>query len=102
MNVLYIDTTNTAEITIGLFLDESKYFLKEMLGSKRSQVVLPLIERILEEYQISLSMLDRIEVAIGPGSFTGVRVGVSIANALGFVLGIPVNGGYDPVEPVYL
>ena len=36
--------------------------------------------------------ISEIEVNTGPGSFTGLRVGVSIANALGWALGIPVNG----------
>ena len=37
-------------------------------------------------------VLEGIEVETGPGSFTGLRVGVSVANALGYSLGIPVNG----------
>ena len=36
--------------------------------------------------------LKEVEVEIGPGSFTGLRVGVSVANALGYSLNIPVNG----------
>ena len=37
-------------------------------------------------------VVDEIEVDRGPGSYTGIRVGVSVANALGFALNIPVNG----------
>ena len=57
-----------------------------------SQVLLPLIEKILKAEKLTMKGLKGIEVEIGPGSFTGLRVGVSVANALGFALGIPVNG----------
>jgi len=46
-------------------------------------------------------MLEGIEVETGPGSFTGLRVGVSVANALGFSLGISVNGKKMETELVY-
>lgn len=57
-----------------------------------SQVLLPLIMKLLKTSNCELKTLQRIEVETGPGSFTGLRVGVSVANALGFALGITVNG----------
>ena len=68
-----------------------------------SQALLPLILKLFRTYNPGLSSqiqsgigswdeLEGIEVETGPGSFTGLRVGVSVANALGFALGIPVNG----------
>ncbi len=64
-----------------------------------------MVQRLLEEKKAELSDLKAIEVVTGPGSFTGLRVGVSIANALGYALGIPVNGKKisekDIVEPIY-
>lgn len=68
---------------------------------QKAQVVLPLIERLLKKHKLALQDIDGIEVKPGPGSFTGVRVGVSVANALSFALGIPVNGGKILVEPIY-
>ncbi|HBQ51259.1 TPA: hypothetical protein DD690_04750 [Candidatus Daviesbacteria bacterium] len=64
-----------------------------------SQVLLPLIVKLFRTYNPGLSSqfqsgigkLKAIEVETGPGSFTGLRVGVSVANALGFALNIPVN-----------
>ena len=47
------------------------------------------------------SKLTGIEVFKGPGSFTGLRVGVAIANALGAAMDIPVNGKKQLVEPTY-
>lgn len=56
-----------------------------------SQVLLPLIEKLLNQNNLEYKDLIGIEVTTGPGSFTGLRVGVSVANALGYSLGIPVN-----------
>ena len=51
---------------------------------------------ILSEYSKkkarTIKDITEIEVNLGPGSFTGLRVGGSVANALGWLLGIPVNG----------
>lgn len=57
-----------------------------------SQVLLPLVLKLLRTTNYELKTLQAIEVETGPGSFTGIRVGVSVANALGFALKIPVNG----------
>lgn len=58
----------------------------------RSQVVLPMIEELLRESGKKISDISTIEVNTGPGSYTGLRVGAAIANALGYALKIPVNG----------
>lgn len=60
-----------------------------------SQVLLPLIDKILKVNNLQYSDLTSIEVAEGPGSFTGLRVGASVAQALGFALNIPVNGNLN-------
>lgn len=66
-----------------------------------SQVLLPLIEKILKKNNLEFKDLEGIEVSTGPGSFTGLRVGVSVANALGYSLGIPVNGKKIETELTY-
>lgn len=104
MAVLYIDTSNSEEISIELENAGKKF--KETASSKvlKSQALLPLIEKTLKENNFSVSDISEIRVNPGPGSFTGLRVGVSVANVLGWTLGIPVNG-YDvtqqPAEPKY-
>jgi len=50
------------------------------------------IDEFLKENNINLQDLKAITVFRGPGSFTGLRVGISIANTLTFVLGIPIFG----------
>lgn len=66
-----------------------------------SQVLLPLIVKLLQAAGCKLQDLKGIEVEKGRGSFTGLRVGVSVANALGFALGIPVNGKRMETDLVY-
>ncbi len=67
-----------------------------------SQVLLPLIVKILDQQQLKFSDLQGIEVSTGPGSFTGLRVGATVAQTLGFALNIPVNGHIgQPVELRY-
>lgn len=90
--VLQIDTKDQKSITVSL-KDKGKV-VKSLSEENEygSQVLLPLIMKLLQTTNIELQTLQGIEVEKGPGSFTGLRVGVSVANALGFALGIPVNG----------
>lgn len=84
---LFIDTTHIN--TIFLRIGEKEFTVER---AKNSQSVLPLIENSLQDLNLSLSDITEIETQQGPGSFTGLRVGVSIAQTLGWVLGVPVNG----------
>ena len=85
---LYIDTHEREKIIIGF---NEKNF--EMAAKKDgSQKLLPFIEEILEKENKSFKDLTEIGVHTGPGSFTGIRVGVAVANSLGYGLNIPVNG----------
>lgn len=59
-------------------------------GKSHSEVLMHLIENALSLAGVEKTEIDRIAVDIGPGSFTGVRIGVSCANAMAFALGIPV------------
>lgn len=93
MNILLsIDTANNTNIKVGLAFDGKEYLLEQTVDRRRSQAVLPLIERLLDEHKLKLSDISAIHVNPGPGSFTGLRVGITIANTLGFLLQVPVNG----------
>jgi len=58
----------------------------------QAEALMPTIERVLSKAQMEVSDLDRIAVTIGPGSFTGIRVGLAAAKALGRVCQKPVLG----------
>lgn len=90
--ILYINTKDQKQVTVSL-KDKSKII--ESLSEENeygSQVLLPLIDKLLKKCKLDYNSLSGIEVETGPGSFTGLRVGVSVANALGYSLNIPVNG----------
>lgn len=97
--LLYIDTRNNRKTIVKL----SKDRLEKPTGPDKSQQVLSLINQILKKNKKTLKDLTEIEVETGPGSFTGLRVGVSVANALGWALKIPVNNKKtgELVEPEY-
>lgn len=57
-----------------------------------SEVLAPAISQLLERAGILGSQVDRIIVGVGPGPFTGLRVGLVTARTLGFVWGVPVQG----------
>lgn len=85
---LYINTTSNKQTTVRL--DELE-LVKES-GIWKSQIVLPMIDELLKSKKAKVSDISEIEVATGPGSFTGIRVGMSVAQALAYALNIPVNG----------
>jgi tRNA threonylcarbamoyladenosine biosynthesis protein TsaB len=91
-NILYIDSSDNKKITIGVSVDGKRFFVSEDTSILRSEAALPLVDKICKENNVNIFELDEIKVNTGPGSFTGLRVGISIANALSFLLKIPING----------
>jgi tRNA threonylcarbamoyladenosine biosynthesis protein TsaB len=60
--------------------------------NQSAEQLLPMIAELLASAGWSRSSLDRIGVAVGPGSFTGLRVGIACANGLALGLGVPLLG----------
>lgn len=82
----------TATESGSIALSQGSEILSQSLGTipqAHSRSILPAIEALLAKAQVSLSMLDAIAVGKGPGSFTGVRLGLSVAQGLCFGLDIP-------------
>lgn len=90
---LYINTSDS-QITVITIMRGNKRqeYVASTQTSTKSQHVLPLIEAALMEQALTLKDITAIEVNQGPGSFTGTRVGVSVANTLAWALHVPVNG----------
>ena len=106
MKKIYIDTADNTKVLVRLFADDKVVVKEKKVEARSAQLVLPLIDELLSEQSLKPQDLDEVEVHVGPGSFTGVRVGVSIANAFAFGLGIPVNktkiiNGQTLIEPKY-
>jgi tRNA threonylcarbamoyladenosine biosynthesis protein TsaB len=59
---------------------------------RHTTCLLPLIAELLERSGTSFKQLERIAVGIGPGTFTGVRIGIATARALGHALAVPLVG----------
>lgn len=98
---LYLNTSSNEKTIVALDGLES---IKDS-KTQHSQVVIPMIENLLSKKNKNINDVTEIEVFEGPGSFTGLRVGIAIANALGFALKIPVNSKMPSklqfIEPIY-
>ncbi len=98
---LHINTKDQKVVKVSLKKEEKIVASLSEENEYGSQALLPLIEKLLKSRKLEFKDLEEIEVETGPGSFTGLRVGVSVANALGFALGIPINGKKIETELQY-
>ncbi|MCC6914605.1 MAG: tRNA (adenosine(37)-N6)-threonylcarbamoyltransferase complex dimerization subunit type 1 TsaB [Rhodospirillaceae bacterium] len=92
MLVLAFDTT-AAACSVALVKDGAALaHIRELMDQGQAEILMPQIEEVMAAAGHAYDALDRIAVTIGPGSFTGVRVGLSTARALGLAAGKPVIG----------
>ncbi len=93
MNILGLDTSSPQDTAIGIYVSPDEH-LCVSLHLKRSQEskLLATIDNALESLQLSLQDIDLIAVGLGPGSFTGLRIGISTARALAWSRNIPLIG----------
>jgi tRNA threonylcarbamoyladenosine biosynthesis protein TsaB len=94
MLILAIDTALDACAAAVLDTGTSKMIAMETQAMKRghAEALMPLIARVMKETGIPFAALDRVAVTSGPGSFTGLRVGLSAARGIGLAAGKPVVG----------
>ncbi len=90
MYTLYIDT-HFINLVIGLFKDDELVVKKKVESNSHSKETMPMLEGILNDYNLDIKDIKEIIVVVGPGSFTGVRIGVVIAKMLSYTLNIPVK-----------
>lgn len=103
MITLILDTSDNKKIIVGLKIKDKKYIQTKKIASNKTQIILPMIDKILRKHSLKPEDLSEIRINAGPGSFTGLRVGLAIANALSFTLKIPVNGKKigEIISPIY-
>lgn len=89
MNILAVDSSANA-CSVALCQDETliaQYFLNS--GLTHSKTLLPIVSRALKESEITLQEIDLLAVAAGPGSFTGLRIGIAAVKGLSWASDIP-------------
>lgn len=74
--------------------EKTRVIAESFINTKQthSQTLMPMAENMLKSVGAGFDKLDRVAVTSGPGSFTGVRIGVSAAKGLGYALGVPCVG----------
>jgi tRNA threonylcarbamoyladenosine biosynthesis protein TsaB len=94
MLILAIDTALDACAAAVLDTDAGKLIAQESQAMKRghAEALMPLIARVMKASGIAFAALDRIAVTTGPGSFTGLRVGLSAARGIALAAAKPVVG----------
>jgi tRNA threonylcarbamoyladenosine biosynthesis protein TsaB len=88
---LTIDTSDQEKAIIQLVNNSSIILKKKLNKIYSSQILLPLIDEILKESKYDIRDISDISVFTGPGSYMGIRVGVTVAQIFGLLLGISVN-----------
>ncbi len=94
MKILAIDTALSATSACLLDAGADAPLAEETLVMERghAEALLPMIARVMAADDEGFEALGRVAVTVGPGSFTGLRVGIAAARAIGLACGIPVVG----------
>jgi|SRR3989344_3748364 len=94
---LFIDTSENDKLTFGLL---EKGSFSSFQTSKLSEQILGLLERFLKHSRTKKHLLSKIAVVTGPGHFSRIRTGVTLANSLAFALGLKVVGIQKDLRPL--
>ncbi|MCX2695385.1 MULTISPECIES: tRNA (adenosine(37)-N6)-threonylcarbamoyltransferase complex dimerization subunit type 1 TsaB [Ochrobactrum] len=94
MKILALDTASSwcAAAVYDSRTDRVLAKISENIGKGHAEVLMDYIGRVMEQSGIAMTELDRVAVNVGPGSFTGVRIGVSAARGFALALGRPAMG----------
>lgn len=110
MPILALDTATLVSSVAIAAQDQIYAELTLQTKLTHSETMVPHIQQALEMAQLKKTELDAVAVSIGPGSFTGLRIGLATAKGMAYALGIPIVGVptlaalayHYPVPGVYL
>jgi tRNA threonylcarbamoyladenosine biosynthesis protein TsaB len=89
-NLLAIETSSAC-CSVALITEHGKLFTRETVGERvHHEFLLPMINQVLEESGLKGSDLQGVLLSVGPGSFTGVRIGTSVAQGFAFAHGLQI------------
>ena len=88
--ILFIDTTQDS-CQLGLYFNGELHVQCHTIERQHAAVINSMIASLLQEQHCSFNELTTIAVCAGPGSYTGIRVGIATAQGLGFAKQIPVH-----------
>ena len=91
INILAIETA-TSSCSVALNAGERIFKRSEVGNNIHSQCLLSMIEEVLAQAQVSVSDLSAVAVGQGPGSFTGLRIGIGVAQGIAYGIGCPMLG----------
>lgn len=91
LKILAVDTATEA-CSAALLVGDKLFSRWEEAPRDHTRKILPMVQAVLDDAGISLSDLDAIAFGRGPGSFTGVRIGIGVAQGLAFGAGVPLIG----------
>ena len=90
LRYLFIDSS-TSYLILSLIIDNDvKYYYNECVSKDMSSIIMVKIEEAFDKCKIKPSNLNGIFVVNGPGSFTGIRVGLTVAKVMAYTLNIPL------------
>ena len=89
MKILAIDTA-TEGCSVTLQIDTAQISEMQVVPRKHAELILPMIDSVLSQAQLSLSALDALAFGRGPGAFTGVRIATGVIQGLAYGADLPV------------
>ncbi len=101
MNILAFDTSMSgcaaAVLADGRVLARGEVSAAQEQGGRgQSEALMPLLARVMEQAALDWRQLDLVAVTVGPGSFTGLRIGLAAARGFALALGVRIAGVSTP------
>ena len=97
MNILAFDTS-TDKFSLAIYKkNKIIYYYQKILNKDYSKKLIPIIQESLKKTRIKIEEIDFISISLGPGSFTGIRLGIAAAKGIALPYKIKILG-FDNME----